>query len=44
MSEKAKYLTWVYRRNLLMSRGYEERKGLINKIVRKMRKYEKENI
>ena len=38
------YLRWLYRRNLLASRGEEMNKGLINKLNRKIRKYEKENI
>ena len=43
MSEYAKYLRWLYRRNLLTSRGAEENKGIISKLNRKIRKYEKEN-
>lgn len=43
MSEYAKYLRWLYRRNLLKERGEEDRKGIISKLNRKIRKYEKEN-
>ena len=44
MNEKARYLSWLYRRNLLMERGAEDRKGIIAKLNRKIRKYEKENM
>ena len=44
MSEKARYLFWLYRRNLMMERGAEDRKGTISKLNRKIRKYEKENM
>ena len=40
MSEYAKYLKWLYRRNLLTARGAEENKGIINKLNRQIRKYE----
>ena len=40
MSEYAKYLRWLYRRNLMMARGMEDRKGIIAKLNRKIRKYE----
>lgn len=43
MSEKAKYLRWLYRRNLLKERGEEVNRGIIAKLNRKIRKYEKEN-
>jgi len=43
MNEYAKYLKWLYRRNLLKARGEELNKGLIGKLNRKIRKYEKEN-
>lgn len=42
MSEYSKYLRWLYRRNLLKSRGEEVNKGLIAKLNRKIRNYEKE--
>ena len=42
MSEYSKYLRWLYRRNLLKSRGEEINKGLIAKLNRKIRNYEKE--
>ena len=42
--EKTNYLKWLYRRNLMVSHGAEERKGIIAKLNRKIRKYEKENI
>lgn len=44
MSEYSKYLKWLYRRNLLKAHGEELNKGLIGKLNRKIRKYEKENI
>ena len=44
MSEYAKYLRWLYRRNLLTERGAEENKGIINTLNRQIRKYEKENM
>lgn len=44
MSEYAKYLKWLYRRNLLIARGAEENKGIINKLNRQIRRYEKENM
>lgn len=44
MSEKAKYLTWLHRRNLLTERGAEMNSGIIAKLNRKIRKYEKENM
>jgi hypothetical protein len=42
MSEYSKYLRWVYRRDLLKARGEEVNRGLINKLIRKIRKYEGE--
>ncbi len=42
--ERIDYLKWLYRRNLMISRGAEDRKGIIAKLNRKIRKYEKENI
>lgn len=42
--KKTDYLKWLYRRNLMISRGAEERKGIIAKLNRKIRKYEKENV
>ncbi len=44
MSEYSNYLKWKYRRDLLRARGEELNKGLIAKLTRKIRKYEKENI
>lgn len=41
MSEYAKYLSWIYRRNLLAARGTEMNKGIINKLNRKIRNYER---
>lgn len=41
MSEQARYLSWLYRRNLLTERGAEDRKGIIAKLNRKIRNYEK---
>ena len=43
MSEYSKYLRWLYRRNLLKARGEEVNHGIIGKLNRKIRKYEKEN-
>ena len=43
MSEYSKYLRWLYRRNLLKARSEEINRGLIGKLERKIRKYEKEN-
>ena len=43
MSEYANYLKWIYRRNLLMARSEERNHGIIGKLNRKIRKYEKEN-
>ena len=42
MNEYSRYLRWLYRRNLLKSRGEEINKGLIAKLNRKIRNYEKE--
>jgi hypothetical protein len=44
MSEYTKYLRWLYRRNLLRSRGEELNHGIIGKLERKIRKYEKESV
>lgn len=41
MSEYAKYLRWLYRRGLLKARGEEENRGLIAKLNRQIRNYEK---
>ena len=41
MSEYSRYLNQLYRRNILMERGAEDRKGLISKLNRKIRNYEK---
>lgn len=43
MTEHTNYLKWLYRRNLLLTRGEERNKGLIGKLNRKIRKYEEEN-
>ena len=43
MTEHTNYLKWLYRRNLLLTRGEERNKGLIGKLNRKLRKYEEEN-
>ena len=43
MSEHSRYLYWIYRRNLFMERGAEERKGIISKLNRKIRNYEARN-
>lgn len=42
MNNYINYLKWIYRRNLLTSRGAEMNKGIINKLNRKIRNYEKE--
>ncbi len=44
MNEHTKYLRWLYRLNLLKSRGEEINKGIIGKLNRKIRQYEKENV
>lgn len=44
MNEYTKYLRWLYRRNLLKARGEEVNRGIIGKLNRKIRKYEKENV
>lgn len=44
MSEYANYLKWIYRRNLMIAHGEDRNKGLIGKLNRKIRKYEKENM
>ena len=44
MNKKTRYLKWLYRRNLLTSRGAEVNRGLINKLNRQIRNYEKENM
>ena len=41
MSEYTRYLRWIYRRNLLASRGAEMNKGLIAKLDRLIRNYER---
>lgn len=38
------YLKWKFRVKLLTSRGEEMNRGIINKLNRKIRKYEKENV
>lgn len=43
MSEYSKYLRWLYRRNLLKSRSEEVNRGLIAKLNRKIRNYERMN-
>ena len=43
MSKYARYLTWLYRRNLLTSRGEEKNRGLIAKLHRQIRNYEAQN-
>ena len=44
MNEESRYLRWIYRRNLLRARGEEMNHGIICKLNRKIRKYEKENM
>ena len=41
MNEYANYLKWQYRRDLLKSRGEEMNRGIIAKLNRKIRHYEK---
>lgn len=43
MSNYTNYLKWIYRRNLLRSRGEEINRGIIGKLNRKIRKYEARN-
>ena len=40
MTEYAKYLNWVYRASLLRMRDEIANHGIINKLNRKIRKYE----
>ena len=40
MGEYSRYLSWIYRRNLLTERGAEMNKGIINKLNRKIRNYD----
>lgn len=44
MNEYTNYLKWLYRRSLLKARGEEVNRGIICKLERKIRKYEKENM
>ena len=44
MSEYAKYLRWIYRRGLLKARSEEENRGLIAKLNRQIRNYEKTHL
>lgn len=41
MSEYTNYLRWMYRINLLTSRGEEMNRGIIHKLQRKLRRLEK---
>ena len=43
MEKKARYFSWLYRRKVLTERGEEMNRGIINKLNRKIRNYEKEN-
>ena len=43
MNKSTQYLRWIYRRNLLISRGEEMNRGIINKLNRKIRNYEAQN-
>jgi len=40
MNEYTNYLKWLYRRNLLKTRGEEINRGIIGKLNRKIRHYE----
>ena len=44
MNEETLRLKYLYRINLLTARGEEMNRGIINKLTRKIRKYEKENM
>ena len=43
MEKETRYLNWLYRRNLLIARGAEMNRGIINKLNRKIRNYERKN-
>ena len=43
-SNELKRLKYIYRINLLTARGAEMNRGIINKLNRKIRNYEKENM
>ena len=44
MNMNSRYLSWLYRRKVLAERGEEMNRGIINKLNRKIRNYEKENM
>ena len=43
MEKESRYLSWLYRRKVLTERGEEMNRGIISKLNRKIRNYEKEN-
>lgn len=44
MENESRYLSWLYRCKVLTERGAEMNRGIINKLNRKIRNYEKENV
>ncbi len=44
MENESRYLSWLYRRKVLAERGEEMNRGIINKLNREIRNYEKENV
>ena len=40
MENESRYLSWLYRCKILAERGAEMNRGIINKLNRKIRKYE----
>lgn len=43
MEKESRYLSWLYRRKVLTERGEETNHGIINKLNRKIRNYERKN-
>lgn len=43
MEKESRYLNWLYRRKVLTERGEEANRGIINKLNRKIRNYERKN-
>lgn len=43
MEKESRYLSWLYRRKVLTERSEETNRGIINKLNRKIRNYERKN-
>lgn len=43
MEKESRYLSWLYRRKVLTERDEETNRGIINKLNRKIRNYERKN-